>query len=218
MGKLLLIAASACVAITVSSCVSGSSSAENDGFVSIYNGTDSTGWQGAVKYYDFTGSFIECHAKHGGVIYTDKQYTNFVVRFEFRLPPGGNNGLAIRYPGQGDTAYVGMCELQILDNTAKCFDGKLDERQYHGSIYGMVAAKRGFLKPVGEWNQQTVTVDGSTIKVELNGEVIVDGDVAEVTEFMGGKPHPGKDRTEGYFGFAGHGSPVAFRNIFIKEL
>ena len=137
---------------------------------------------------------------------------------EFKLPPGGNNGLAIRYPGQGDTAYTGMCELQVLDDNYEKVRGKIDPRQAHGSVYGMIAAFRGYQRPIGEWNFEEVTIKGSTIKVELNGTVILEGDVSKVTEFMGGKPHPGKDRTTGYFGFAGHSDPVSFRNVSIKKL
>ena len=110
-----------------------------------------------------------------------------------------------------------MCELQVLDNTADKY-AKLDKRQYHGSAYGMVAAKRGALKPVGEWNEQEVTVKGSRIKVVLNGTTILDDDLREVKDFMGGSHHPGMNRYEGYFGFAGHGDPVAFKNIRIKAL
>ncbi len=140
-----------------------------------------------------------------------------MVRLEFKVPAGGNNGLAIRYPGQGDTAYSGMCELQVLDDSSPKY-AKLDPRQYHGSVYGMVAAHRGYQRPVGDWNFQEVTVKGSTIKVELNGSVIVDADVSKVTEFMGGKPHPGMTRASGSFGFAGHSDPVQFRNIRIRKL
>ncbi|MDP6058212.1 MAG: DUF1080 domain-containing protein, partial [Pirellulaceae bacterium] len=149
-------------------------------------------------------------------IYTEKEYSDFAVRFQFKLPPGGNNGLAIRYPGQGDTAYKGMCELQVLDNTATKYE-RLDKRQYHGSAYGMVAAHRGFLRPIGQWNFQEVTVKGSTIRVELNGTQILNADLAAVKEFMG-KPVSGKDRTSGHFGFAGHSSPVEFRDIQIRDL
>jgi Domain of Unknown Function (DUF1080) len=137
---------------------------------------------------------------------------------EFKLPPGGNNGLAIRYPGHGDTAYQGMCELQVLDDGDKRYEGRIDPRQAHGSAYGMVPAKRGYLRPVGQWNFEEVTVRGSKIKVELNGTVILDTDLADVKEFMANSPHPGKDRTSGYFGFAGHSDPVEFRNVSIKSL
>ncbi len=140
-----------------------------------------------------------------------------MVRFEFKLPPGGNNGLAIRYPGEGDTAYVGMTELQVLDTEAPAY-AKLDPRQTHGSAYGMAAARRGYLRPVGEWNFQEVTVKGSTIVVELNGTRILDADLSTITEYLDAKAHPGKDRKEGHFGFAGHRDPVAFRNIRIKPI
>ncbi len=110
-----------------------------------------------------------------------------------------------------------MCELQVLDNDADMYK-KLDARQYHGSVYGIIPAARGFLRPVGEWNYQEVTVKGSTIRVELNGTEILNGDVSKVKEFMANSPHPGKDRTSGHFGFAGHGDAVQFRNVSIKKL
>jgi hypothetical protein len=141
-----------------------------------------------------------------------------VARVEFKVPSGGNNGLAIRYPGEGDTAYGGMCELQVLDDNYDKVKGAIDPRQVHGSAYGMVGAHRGFQHPNGEWNFQEVTVKGSTIKVELNGAVILDTDLSKVTEYMGKSPHPGKDRLSGHFGFAGHNDPVAFRNVQIKRL
>jgi hypothetical protein len=139
------------------------------------------------------------------------------VRLEFKLPPGGNNGLAIRYPGHGDTAYEGMCELQVLDGEDAQYK-TIDPRQHHGSAYGMVAAQRGYMRPLGEWNYEEATIKGSTIRVELNGTVILDCDLSKVTEFMANHPHPGKDRTSGNFGFAGHNDPVAFRAIRIKRL
>ena len=151
------------------------------------------------------------------MLLTEKEYANFVARLEFKLPPGGNNGLAIRSPGNGDPAYAAMCELQVLDSEHPKY-ANLDQRQYHGSAYGMTAAHRGFLREAGEWNFQEVTVNGSEIKVELNGNVILSTDLSKVTEFMGDRPHPGKDRTSGFFGFAGHNDPVSFRNVSIKEL
>jgi hypothetical protein len=189
-----------------------------EGFKSLWNGKDFDGWAGAVENYEIKDDAIVCKPGKGGVLHTKDEYADFVARLEFKVPAGGNNGLAIRYPGQGDTAYVGMCELQVLDDASPKY-AKLDPRQYHGSIYGMVAAHRGgFQRPVGEWNFQEVTVKGSRIKVELNGTVIVDADVAAVKEFMGGKPHPGMSRKSGFFGFAGHSDPVMFRNVSIRKL
>ena len=190
----------------------------SEGFADVFNGKDFEGWAGPVDNYQVTDGAIICKPGKGGTIYTEEEYSDFIVRLEFKLPPGGNNGLAIRYPGQGDTAYVGMCELQVLDNTHANYAGKLDPRQFHGSAYGMAAAHRGFLRPVGEWNFQEVTVQGSRIKVELNGTPILDTDLSEVTDYMANKEHPGKNRKSGHFGFAGHNDPVAFRNVSIKKL
>ena len=188
-----------------------------DGFVSVFNGKDFTGWSGPTDNYSIVDGALVCKPGSGGTIFTDEVYGDFVVRFEFKLPPGGNNGLAIRYPGTGDTAYVGMCELQVIDSEHPKY-ADLDDRQYHGSAYGMAPAVRGYLRPTGEWNFQEVTAKGSTLKVELNGYVILDTDLSQIEEFMGGSPHPGKDRSEGHFGFAGHSDPVQFRNVSIKRL
>ena len=189
----------------------------NEGFQAAFNGKNLDGWSGPIADYEIKDGAVICKPGKGGTIYTKEQYGDFVARMEFKLPPGGNSGLAIRYPGQGDTAYVGMCELQILDDTSEKYKN-LDPRQFHGSAYGMAAAERGFLRPVGEWNFQEVTVQGSRIKVELNGTPILDTDLSKVSDYLANKEHPGKERKEGHFGFAGHNDPVAFRNVSIKKL
>ncbi len=192
---------------------------EDTNFKSVFNGKDFSGWAGPVDNYEIVAGAIVCRPKKGGTIFTQEEFSDFVVRLEFKVPPGGNNGLALRYPGSGDTAYVGMAESQVLDDHYEEVTGKtLDPRQAHGSAYGMIAAARGYQHPTGEWNFEEVTVKGSTIKVELNGTVILDGDLSKVTKFMADHAHPGKDRTSGAFGFAGHNDPVAFRNIRIKRL
>ncbi|MDX5337484.1 MAG: DUF1080 domain-containing protein, partial [Cyclobacteriaceae bacterium] len=154
----------------------------------------------------------------GGNLFTEKEYGDFILRFEFRLTPGANNGLGIHAPLEGDAAYVGK-ELQILDNTAEKYAG-LKEYQFHGSVYGVIPAKRGFLKPVGEWNTQEVIVEHPKIKVILNGETILEGDYLEASKngTLDGRDHPGLQRSSGHIGFLGHGDVVHFRNIRIKEL
>ena len=190
--------------------------AEKDGFTSVFNGKDFIGWAGPVENYEVVEGAVVCKKGKGGTIYTKEQYGDFVVRLEFKVPANGNNGLAIRYPGTGDPAYTGMCELQVLDDKYK----GIDPRQAHGSAYGMAAAKRGHQKPIGEWNTQEVTVKGSTIKVVLNGTTILDADLSKVdpATFMGKSKHPGLALTKGHFGFAGHGDAVQFRKIEIKKL
>jgi len=195
-----------------------------DGFTSLFNGKDLDGWQGALENYEIVDGAIVCKKGKGGNLLTRDEYGDFTARVEFKLPPGGNNGLAIRCPLEGNTAYGGMTELQVLDDNYDKVKGKIDPRQSHGSAYGMVGAARGYQHPIGEWNFQEVTVKGSTIKVELNGSVILETDLSKVdmATVMGGKngpsPHPGKDRASGFFGFAGHSDPVAFRSVLIKKL
>jgi hypothetical protein len=188
------------------------------GYEPIWNGKDFEGWTGPVENYEIKDGAIVCKPGKGGTIYTKEEYGDFFVRLEFKVPPGGNNGLAIRYPGNGDTAYEGMTESQILDDNYEKVRGPIDPRQAHGSAYGMASAARGHQYPAGEWNFQEVWVKGSRIRVELNGAPILETDLSKIKEFMGKKPHPGKDRTSGHFGFAGHSDPVMFRNVAIKKL
>ena len=196
-----------------------SSHGEDAGFKSIFNGKDLEGWGGPIDEYEVVDGAIQCKPKKGGTPYYKEEFSDFVARLEIKLPPAGNNGLAIRYPGTGDTAYAGMCEIQVLDSEHPSY-AKLDPKQYWGSVYGVVPAHRGYLRPLGEWNFEEVTVKGSTIRVELNGTVILDADVSKVdpATFMHGSKHPGLLRTSGYFGFAGHNDPVAFKAIRIKKL
>lgn len=188
-----------------------------EGFASAFNGKDFDGWTGPVENYDVTDGSIVCKPKKGGFIHTKAEYADFVVALEYKLPPGGNNGLAIRYPGTGRASVDAMCEIQVLDDTDPKY-AKLDARQFNGSAYGLAAAVRGFDRPVGEWNYEQVTVKGHTIQVELNGVRILDADLSKVTATKGDEAHPGKDRTAGHFGFCGHNDPVAFRNVKIKKL
>lgn len=194
------------------------------GFKPILKGNALDGWAGAVDSVDIKNGTIVWREKKGGVLYWNKELGDFQARLQFKLPPGGNNGLAIRYPGKGNAAYDGVTELQVIDENYYASRGqpekKLDPRQQHGSVYGMVPAIPGYQRPLGEWNFQEVTVKGSNLKVELNGTVILDTDVSKVdlATVMDKKAHPGKDRTRGFFGFAGHNDPVAFKDVAIKEL
>ncbi len=188
------------------------------GFESVFNGRDFTGWDGALDNYEVVDGAIVCKPKKGGNVYTKAEFADHVVRLEYKLPAGGNNGLAIRYPGgKAHVATEAMCELQILDDTDPKY-AKLDPRQFNLSAYGMVPAHRGYLRPVGEWNFVEVTARGSTLVAELNGTRVLDCDLAKVTEFKDNAKHPGKDRTRGHFGFAGHSDPVAFRSIEIRKI
>jgi len=189
------------------------------GFVSLFNGENLDGWVGNKSSYRAENGMIiiDPKGKGGGNLYTEKEYGDFNLRFEFQLTPGANNGLGIHTPLEGDAAYVGK-ELQILDNTASKYDD-LEVYQFHGSVYGVIPAKKGFLKPVGKWNQQEVIVKHPKIKIVLNGEVILEGDYLEASKngTLDHKDHPGLKRDRGHIGFLGHGDVVHFKNIRIKE-
>jgi HEAT repeat protein len=196
--------------------------ADADGFITLFNGKDLTGWIGSLKGYEVVDGVLRCRKQGGGKLLTAYRFSDFVLAFDFKLTEGANNGLAIRAPADGNPAYVGM-ELQIIDNPGyeKAHNYKLQPYQTHGSIYGVVPAKTGALKPVGEWNHQEVRAVGPNITVILNGQTIVDADLDTVTETADGKgldAHPGLQRRNGHIGWLGHGADVDFKNIRIKPL
>ena len=187
--------------------------AEEEGYVSLFNGKDLTGWTGDTKGYIVENGNLVC--KPGGNLFTEKEYANFSFKFEFKLTPGANNGVGIRTPLEGNPAYEGM-EIQILDDRHEKYKD-LHEWQAHGSIYGVVPAKRDHLKPVGEWNSEEIIADGRNVKVIVNGVTIVDSDLDKVTP-VDGKPHPGLKNEKGHIAFCGHGDVIEFRNLRVKDL
>lgn len=195
--------------------------AQDKGFTVLFDGTDLDSWIGDNTAYVIEDGILAVKPGQGsgGNLYTLKEYGDFIFRFEFKLTEGANNGLGIRTPLKGDAAYVGM-ELQIIDNTAERYKD-LQCYQYHGSVYGVIPALRGYLRPTGEWNSQEVIAEGSRIKVVLNGHVIVDGDIGlyiKSGKTIDGKKHPGLGNKKGHIAFLGHGHELWFRNISIKEL
>jgi hypothetical protein len=208
----------------VAACVGANhnpAAGDGDGFVPLFNGKDLSGWiyagKPSGKGYQVKDGVLFCTEKDGGNLFTEKQYADFAFRFEFKLEDSGNNGVGIRSPLQGDPAYVAM-EIQILDDYGKEWKDRLRPAQYHGSIYDVVPAKRGSLKPAGEWNSEEIMAKGRRITVKLNGNTIVDANLDDVKDEAVLKKHPGLKRERGHIGFLGHGSRVEFRNIRVKEL
>jgi len=194
---------------------------KKEGFVSLFNGLDLHQWTGNTAGYPVRDGVVEVAPElgAGGNVYTKDEFANFIYRFEFQLTPGANNGIGIRAPLEGDAAYVGM-EIQVLDNESPKYK-TLDPRQYHGSVYGIIPAKRGFLLPAGEWNKEEIVARGNKIKVTLNGTVILDGDIKEARAkngTMDNREHPGLLNPTGHIGFLGHGDVVRFRNMRVKRL
>jgi hypothetical protein len=164
------------------------------------------------------GKIVVHPERGGGNLYTQREYADFVLRFDFKLTPAANNGLGVRAPLEGDAAYAGM-EIQILEDGSPVY-WDLQPYQYHGSIYGVVPARRGVLRPVGEWNSEEVTVRGRRVTVVVNDVTVVDADLdaASAGGTMDHKDHPGLARASGHIGFLGHGSRLELRNIRVKEL
>ena len=191
-----------------------------EGFSLLFDGTNINEWTGnTAGYLIQDGALVVTPDKgSGGNLYTKNEYSDFVYRFEFQLTPGANNGIGVHAPLQGDAAYVGM-EVQVLDSEHPMY-AELQPYQYHGSVYGVIPAKRGYLKPTGEWNSEEIVVKGTKIKVTLNGTVIVDGDYALASKngTIDHKEHPGLLNKTGHLGFLGHGDVVRFKNMRVKQL
>ena len=196
---------------------------EKEGFKVLFDGTNMHEWTGNTVDYTLEDGCISMipSKSYGGNLYTKDEYGNFVYRFEFQLTPGANNGVGIRTPMEGDAAYVGM-EIQILDCEHPIYKD-ITPLQHHGSVYGIIPAKaehHSAFKPAGEWNYEEIVANGDNIKVTVNGVVIMEGNIREATKngTADHKEHPGLFNKKGHIGFLGHGSPVKFRNIRIKEL
>jgi hypothetical protein len=199
--------------------------AQESGFTPLFNGKDLTGWVYGVrggkenksgKGYQVDNGILFTTKEDGGQLFTEKEYADFVLRFEFRLTENANNGIGIRAPLEGDSAYAGM-EIQVLDDGGSQYTN-LEPGQYHGSIYKVFPAKRGFQKPVGEWNAEEIRAQGRRITVILNGTTIVDANLDDVKDEAVLKQHPGLANRKGHIGLLGHGTRVEFRNIRIREL
>ena len=192
------------------------------GFTSLFDGRTLNGWKMMDQHgagYGVKDGVIYCAKGGGGNLMTEKEFDDFILRFEFKLEDGSNNGIGIRAPLEGNAAYLGM-EIQILEEGAADRGkwGQLHAEQYHGSIYDVVAAKKGALKPPGEWNTEEITARGRHIKVVVNGKKILDANLNDVTDPAKIMKHPGLFRERGHLGFLGHNDYLEFRNLRIKEL
>ena len=212
----------ACLVVSIGVVPADDDAASNTGeesaFAPLFSGESLSGWHGALENYGFDDGALVCRPQKKGNIYTDKEYADFVLRFEFRLTPGANNGIGVRVPDLGHASTQGM-EIQIIDDDHPKY-ARLKPYQAHGSVYGIIAAKKGHLRPVGEWNTQEIDCRGHRIRVILNGATIVDGDLNEATRegTLDDKDHPGAARSRGHLCLCTHGSEVHFRNMRIRRL
>jgi hypothetical protein len=186
------------------------------GFVSLFNGKDLTGWKANDGYEVKGGKLITTKEAHSP-LFSEKEYSDFILRLEFLNEPAGNNGIGLRATMDGAPGYTGM-EIQILDDEHPNYK-ELKPVQYTGAVYGVSSPKRGHVKPAGEWNKMEITAKGQHIKVKLNGTLITDTDLTNVgPKKIHGHELAGLHRKKGYLAICGHVQYTEFRNIRIKEL
>jgi len=169
------------------------------------------GREGSWKFED---GILYTGGGGGGWLSTRQEYDNFKLELEFRVPPGGNSGVFVRAPHEGNPAYEGM-EIQVLDDYAKGY-ANLRPSQYTGSIYDVQAPSKRATKKANEWQKMIIVCNGPKVQITVNGTVIVDTDVSEYKDKLA--THPGLARTKGYIGLQNHGSRLDYRNIKITEL
>jgi hypothetical protein len=187
-----------------------------EGFVSLFNGKDLTGWKvnegGKQSVWGAMDGVLYVDGRGGGWLLTEKEYGDFEVRLEYKMPEHGNSGVGLRTPRKGDPAYVGM-EIQLIDDGS--WKG-LQEWQHTGAIYNVVPPTSLPGKPAGQWNKIVITAKGRQVKVVLNDVKIVDANLDEHQKDF--EKHPGLKREKGHLGLQSHDGRVEFRNLFVKEL
>jgi hypothetical protein len=190
------------------------------GFTALFDGKTLKGWKvlgGKPEAWvvDTKAGTFHTTKGDGGWLMSEKEYGNFELRLQFKVPAGANSGVALRAPMKGNPAYEGM-EIQILDDDAPIHKG-IRDWQRTGSIYGVVPSSSQPNKPLGQWNSYRIVCKGSKVTVELNGKVIVDANLDDYKAKYA-KTHPGLLRDKGHVGVQDHGGKIEFRNVFIKEL
>lgn len=173
------------------------------GFVPLFNGKDTTGWHnrndGRTPWTTEHGMLVM--GSGGADLITDQKFGDFVIRYEYMCPKGGNSGLYLR----------GRYEIQVMDDSAKT----APDLHGDGSIYGMIAPSKIAGKAPGEWNTVEATLVGNNVTVILNGVKIIDNQpIAGAT----GGALDDKVNEPGPIMVQGDHGPVAYRNIRIKGL
>jgi len=188
-----------------------------DEWRSLFNGKDLTGWKaidGPMASWKVEDGLLYCSGGGGGWLSTNDEFKNFEVELEFRVPPGGNSGVFLRAPHEGNPAFAGM-EIQILDDVSPEY-AKLQPFQYCGSLYGIAAPATRVSKKAGEWQKMHITCNGRNVKVSLNGTPIVSADLdAHKSEEAA---HPGIKRASGHIGLQNHGTRLDFKDIRVRVL
>ena len=183
----------------------------------LFNGRDLAGWQqigGREGSWQVADGILYTEGEGGGWLSTTEEYANFTLDLEFRVPSGGNSGVFLRAPHEGNPAYTGM-EIQVLDDYADKY-ADLKPWQLTGSIYGVQAPASRASRKAGKWQRMVIVCRGPRVQVTLNDERIIDANLIDYMHLE--KSHPGLKRRRGYIGLQNHSTRVDYRNIRIEEL
>lgn len=193
---------------------------EVDDFEPLFNGTDLTGWEQVggdePVWFAHDGILYTDGKEGGGWLSTKRQYGDFVLELEFRVPENGNSGVFIRAPREGNPAFAGN-EIQVLDDYGPVYvDMDLKPYQYTGSLYSTEAPERRVTKPAGEWQTMRIYAQGPVVRVTLNDVLVTIANQDEHPEKL--EEHPGLKRYEGYIGLQNHDTRLDYRNLRIREI
>ncbi len=186
----------------------------------LFNGRDLQGWvagtaangQGSkpTECWDVQEGLLVCTGDKGPWLRSEQQFADFNLRLDYRLKPGGNSGVYLRVPADGNHHGPGSgVEIQILDDDAPRYQ-TLKAYQYTGSVYAIVAADPRVARPAGQWNTLEIDVHKYHYRIIHNGQVVVDADAQQ-------HPELAERRLEGFLGLQNHRENVWFRNIRIKQ-
>lgn len=169
---------------------------------------------GDINSWSLEDGVLACTGDGAGWLSTNKEYGDFELKMEFRVPAGGNSGVFLRAPHEGNPAFAGM-EIQVLDDTAPEY-ANLQPYQYTASLYDVLAAKPRASKAPGEWQTMDIQCHDRHLKITLNGQVVIDTQLDDHYDRL--DTHPGLKRAAGHLGFQNHGSRIEYRNVKLREL
>ena len=202
-----------CLLLVSTSVLAQHPAADDAGFVPLFNGKDLTGWKTTGNWLVEPDGSVSLHPREGekgwkrfdAYIATEKLYGDFVLDLEFKINAKGNSGVFMRVADMKEPVKTGF-EVQILDTYGLAKPGHHD----CGGIVHGTGPSKNMVKPAGEWNRYTITVQGRTVKVVFNGEQVIDTTLEAMN--MADRPNLG------HIAFQDEALRVWYRNVRIKEL
>jgi hypothetical protein len=200
------------------------------GWKLLFDGKTTNGWRAfrgkeIPDVWKVVDGALVCspkNGKHGGDIVTENKYGNIELSFEWKVTPGANSGVMYRVSEDEDEPWKTGPEYQVLDNSRHP-DGR-KPKTTAASCYALYAPEKAVTKPVGEWNQGKIVMNGNHIEHWLNGRKVVEYEVGSPDwneRFSKSKfriySKFAKEVT-GHVDLQFHGDEVAFRNIKVREL